>query len=114
MGTFERLSGKYDVKVGYGYQTKINRRNAGLRKFHYTDAVCINDYKDVTLTENIYIVDQKRCNDRSMETFSDAKYIDVRDGKEKVEIHYIRKGFQMLRLNESRKRIYKQYETISW
>ena len=80
---FERLSGKYDVKVGYGYQTKINRRNAGLRKFHYTDAVCINDYKDVTLTENIYIVDQKRCNDRSMETFSDAKYIDVRDGKEK-------------------------------
>lgn len=80
---FERLSNDYDVEVGYGYQTKINRRESGLRKFHYNDALCINNYKETTLTKSIYIVDQKRCNNRSMENFSDAKYIDVRDGKEK-------------------------------
>jgi hypothetical protein len=81
-----------DVELAYGYETKINRRLIGLPKFHYTDAVCLKEWKNISLTKFIYIVDQKRCNDRKMESFFDAKYIDIRDGKTKsgTELCYTR------------------------
>lgn len=78
---YEELSTNYIVTLSYGYITKMNRRKANFPKFHYTDALCIKELKDITLTKNIYIVEQKRCNDRCMLTFHDAKYIDSRDGK---------------------------------
>lgn len=89
---FGRLQELCKTEIAYGYETKINRRNANLEKYHYTDAVCIKNFKDTTLTKTIYIVEQKRCNDRCMETFTDAKYIDSRDGKKKNgnELAYIR------------------------
>ena len=79
----KRLQELCETEVAYGYETKINRRNAGFEKFHYTDAVCIKDFKNTTLTKTIYLIEQKRCNDRSMEQFTDAKYIDKRDGNVK-------------------------------
>lgn len=81
---YEQLNENFDTEIAYGYETKIARRYAGFPKFHYTDAVCIKGFKDTTLTKSIYIVEQKRCNNRSMERFTDAKYIDSRDGKEKT------------------------------
>ena len=81
-----RLVEKYpnlDIEAEYGYNTKVNRRNAGLRKFHYNDAVCIKEFKNTTLSKNVFIIEQKRCNNRKMESFTDAKYIDSRDGKKK-------------------------------
>lgn len=82
-----RLKEKYpdiNIQEEYGYNTKINRKMAELKKFHYNDAVCIKEFKNTTLTKNIFIIDQKRCNDRTMENFFDAKYIDSRDGKVKT------------------------------
>lgn len=81
-----RLTEKYpelDIEAEYGYNTKINRKEAGLRKFHYNDAVCVKEFKNTTLSKKVFIVEQKRCNDRKMENFADAKYIDSRDGKKK-------------------------------
>lgn len=80
---YNRLKENYDVSMSFGYITRMNRKNAGLEKYHYTDAVCISEYHKITLTKNIYLVEQKRCNDRCMESFFDAKYIDSRDGKVK-------------------------------
>lgn len=82
-----RLKEKYpdiNIQEEYGYNTKINRKMAELKKFHYNDAVCIKEFKNTTLTKNIFIIDQKRCNNRTMENFFDAKYIDSRDGKVKT------------------------------
>lgn len=82
-----RLKEKYpgiNIQEEYGYNTKINRKSTELKKFHYNDAVCIKEFKNTTLTKNIFIIDQKRCNDRTMENFFDAKYIDSRDGKVKT------------------------------
>ena len=80
---YERLNENFETEIAYGYETKIARRYAGLPKFHYTDAVCIKGFKNITLAKSIYLIEQKRCNNRSMESFTDAKYIDSRDGKEK-------------------------------
>lgn len=81
---YEELSNNYIVTLSYGYITKMNRRKANLPKFHYNDALCIKNFNDdISLTKNIYIVEQKRCNDRCMVRFNDAKYIDKRDGKVK-------------------------------
>ncbi len=50
-----------------------------------------------------------------METFSDAKYIDVRDGKEKSgNTLYKERIPNAPSKRVTQKRIYKQYETISW
>lgn len=89
---FGRLQELCETEIAYGYETKINRKKASLEKYHYTDAVCIKNFKDTTLAKTIYIVEQKRCNDRCMETFTDAKYIDSRDGKKKNgnQLAYIR------------------------
>lgn len=81
---YEKLNEKFNTEIAYGYKTKMSRRETGLPKFHYTDAVCIKEFKNTSLTKSIYIVEQKRCNNRSMESFTDAKYIDSRDGKEKT------------------------------
>lgn len=70
-----------ETYVSFGYITKINRELAKLPKFHYVDASCIERFTYKTLTETIYLIEQKRCNDRCMESFFDAKYIDARDGK---------------------------------
>lgn len=69
--------GKTDVS--FGYITKTNRNKAKLPKFHYVDAACIDRFTYKTLSETIYMIDQKQCNDRSMVAFFDAEYIDTRD-----------------------------------
>lgn len=91
---YNRLKGKYNVSMSYGFITRMNRNKAGLKKYHYTDAVCIKYFNDITLTKSIYLVEQKRCNDRCMESFFDAKYIDSRDGK-------IKKGSELCKLRKA-------------
>lgn len=82
-----------DTYVSFGYITKRNRELAGLPKFHYVDAACIGKFTYKTLSQTIYMVEQKRCNDRCMADFSDAKYVDTRDGKVKSgsDLSYNRK-----------------------
>lgn len=64
----------------YGYITKTNRINLGLEKTHYNDAFVIANGNNQTRIESI-IYEQIKRNNRSLEKFYDAKYIDTRTGE---------------------------------
>ena len=64
----------------YGYITKTIRIGLGLEKTHYNDAFCIAEGKTQIRVEPIICVQIKR-NNRSLEKFYDAKYIDTRTGE---------------------------------
>lgn len=67
----------------YGYITKSKRIEYGLEKSHYNDAFVIANGTTQTRVEPI-IFEQVRRNNRSLEKFYDAKYIDTRTGKKVV------------------------------
>lgn len=69
-----------DVSHTYGYDTKSKRISLGLDKAHYNDAFCIADGTTQERNEPC-IVNQVRRNNRSLEKFYDAQYIDTRTGK---------------------------------
>jgi len=77
----EELNKTFIVNTTYGYETKSKRIALGLDKTHYNDAFVIaggtEEHKRV---EPINFV-QRRRNNRSLELFYDAKYIDTRTGK---------------------------------
>ena len=62
----------------YGYITKSKRVSLGLEKTHYNDALCIAGGINQQRIEPIYF-EQNRRNNRSLEKFYDAKYVDTRD-----------------------------------
>ena len=62
----------------YGYITKSKRVSHDLEKTHYNDAFCIAGGINQQRIEPIYF-EQIRRNNRSLEKFYDAKYIDIRD-----------------------------------
>lgn len=64
----------------YGYITKSKRIELGLNKSHNNDAFVIAGGKDQVRT-SIINYSQTRRNNRSLERFYDAKYIDTRTGK---------------------------------
>ena len=78
---YDSLGEKLDVESYFGYETNRNRNRAELPKFHHNDAVCINTFTNTSLAKSLFLVEQIKCNDRSMKDFSDAKYIDRRTGK---------------------------------
>ena len=82
-----RLKERYkDILVvhSYGYQTKDKRIELKLEKTHYNDAYCIGDKQPAKRLANTLILKQQRKNNRSLEKFYDAKYIDKRDGTKKT------------------------------
>jgi hypothetical protein len=77
----DELNKTFIVNTTYGYETKTKRIELGLDKTHYNDAFVIaGGTKDHKRVEPINFV-QIRRNNRSLETFVDAKYIDTRTGK---------------------------------
>ncbi|MGL5068751.1 MAG: RNA-guided endonuclease IscB [Sarcina sp.] len=71
-----------DTSYTYGYETKSSRISQELEKTHYNDAFCIaNGTTEVLRLEEPYIIKQRRRNNRSLESFYDSKYIDIRTGK---------------------------------
>jgi len=70
-----------NINITYGYITKNHRIKNGIEKSHYNDAFCIA--KGITQTRNQEInkIKQVRRNNRSLEKFYDAKYIDTRTGE---------------------------------
>lgn len=62
----------------YGYMTKSKRISLNLEKTHYNDAFCIAGGTNQQRIEPIYFT-QIRRNNRSLEKFYDAKYVDIRD-----------------------------------
>lgn len=71
-----------NVNFTYGYITKNHRINNNIKKSHYNDAFCIVKGIDQERIKPVEIT-QVRRNNRSLEKFYDAKYIDIRT-KEKI------------------------------
>ena len=72
----------YNIKYTFGHITKSARISLRLEKSHTNDAFVIAGGYNQVRTEP-YIYKQIRRNNRSLEKFYDAKYIDIRDGKKK-------------------------------
>jgi hypothetical protein len=64
----------------YGYITKSNRIEYGIGKSHYNDAFVISG-GSIQERRVPIIFEQIRRNNRALEKFYDAKYIDIRTGK---------------------------------
>ena len=77
-----KLVNALGCKYTYGYITKSKRIKLNLDKTHYNDAFCIAGGTRQRRIEPIYF-EQIRRNNRSLEKFYDAKYIDTRDGSTK-------------------------------
>jgi len=73
-----QLKEKYNnVEHTYGYITKNHRINNKIKKSHCNDAFCIT--KGINQVRiKPFLVKQIKRNNRSLETFKDAKYIDIR------------------------------------
>lgn len=65
----------------YGYITKNHRINNKIEKTHYNDAFCIANGINQERNIEIFKIKQSRRNNRSLEMFYDAKYIDLRTGE---------------------------------
>ena len=80
-----RLSDYFDnYTTTQGYLTDNLRQKYGIEKSHLNDAFIIAGGTDTTLrTNNVYSRQKLRNNNRILQKFYDAKYIDSRDGKEK-------------------------------
>lgn len=73
------LKEKYDnVSFTYGYITKNHRIQNNMNKTHYNDAFCIAKGINQIRSDKVFNVTQVRRNNRSLEKFYDAKYIDTR------------------------------------
>jgi len=75
-----RLINQHDAINTFGYITKSARITLGLAKSHHNDAFVITCGTNQERSETI-VIQQRRHNNRSLETFKDAKYIDTRDGE---------------------------------
>ena len=81
-----RLSDYFDnYTTTQGYLTANLRQKYGIEKSHLNDAFIIAGGTDTTLrTNNVYSRQKLRNNNRILQKFYDAKYIDSRDGKKKT------------------------------
>lgn len=66
-----------ETKHAYGFETKRKRIELSIEKSHFNDAFCIAGGNAQVRTEPFY-VEQIRHNNRSLEKFYDAKFIDLR------------------------------------
>ena len=80
-----RLSDYFDnYTTTQGYLTANLRQKYQIEKSHLNDAFIIVGGTDTTLrTNNVYSMQKLRNNNRMLQKFYDAKYIDSRDGKQK-------------------------------
>lgn len=71
-----------ELHMTYGADTKERRRELAIAKTHINDAFVMGDLHPLHRTVPVYL-QKKRRNNRCLEKFYDAKYIDSRDGKKK-------------------------------
>lgn len=71
-----------DTQITYGAVTKRTRKDRNITKSHANDAYCIGDFHPKHRAHTRYIIKTRR-NDRCLERFYDAVYIDVRDRERK-------------------------------
>ena len=66
----------------YGAETKMHRKDLGIRKSHANDAYAMGDHHPIHRSKTQYWQKNRR-NNRILSKFYDAKYIDIRDGSKK-------------------------------
>lgn len=69
-----------EVRITYGVATKLSRMDLGLEKSHAADAYSMGQVHPEVHAETAYYKKRRR-NNRSLESFYDAKVIDRRTGK---------------------------------
>jgi len=79
---YRRLLNILDAEEAFGFKTKFKREELGLEKSHHNDAFVIAGGTNQLRTFAL-VLEQVRCNKRSLEQFYDAKYINTRT-REKV------------------------------
>ena len=77
-----KLIDRLQCEHTYGFQTKFKRRVLNIEKSHHNDAFVIANGTDQKRCPALQVI-QKRKNNRCLEKFYDAKYVDLRDGKKK-------------------------------
>lgn len=82
IGSLKETLPNIDVQHTYGAITSRKRKDAMLDKTHAIDALCIGDFLPAQHAETEYFQKRRR-NNRILEKFYDAKYIDIRDGSKK-------------------------------
>ena len=101
--------GKERVHLTYGAATKKARRELGVKKTHANDAYCMGRFHPKHRKKTVY---WKKCrrNNRCLEKFYDAVYIDSRDGSKKKgsQIGYNRTKRSVPRRNEQNERCFRQ------
>jgi len=71
------------VHITYGSVTKRTRLTLNMEKTHANDAFCIGKFRPKHKVSELHVKKRRR-NDRCLETFKDARFIDSRDGSEKT------------------------------
>ncbi|HBF77792.1 RNA-guided endonuclease IscB [Clostridium tyrobutyricum] len=100
-----RLVDILNCQYTYGYITKSQRIKLNLPKTHYNDAFCIAGGKTQERIEPIFYK-QVRRNNRSLEKFYDAKYIDIRTN-EKVKSQELFSGRRTRNKNNNTENLHK-------
>ena len=75
-----RLVNELNCAHTYGYETKTKRIDLELEKTHHNDAFVVAGGTTQTRIKPIFFK-QRRRNNRSLQKFYDAKYIDMRTGE---------------------------------
>ena len=71
-----------ETHITYGAVTKRERKDRSIEKSHTNDAYCIGSMRPKHRTRTL-CYEKRRRNNRILEKFYDAKYVDIRDGKTK-------------------------------
>lgn len=105
---YRRLLELLGADEAFGFETKLKREELDLDKSHHHDAFVIAGGSSQVRSETL-VLEQIRCNKRSLEQFYDAKYIDTRTG-EKVSGTQLSSGRRTrnLNLNSENLRIYRR------
>ena len=67
-----------DVHIQYGAKTKLTRQALGIEKSHANDAYAIGNFHPKHRTRTVCLQKRRR-NNRCLEKFYDARFIDIRD-----------------------------------
>ena len=96
-----------NIHITYGAATKLARQELGIKKTHSNDAYCMGTVHPAHRCHFEHYKKIRR-NNRVLEKFYDAVYIDIRDGKKKKgsEIGCNRTNRSIPRSNDENERIY--------
>ena len=83
---FDYFRDKYpdlSVHFTYGVATNASRKTLGLEKSHTNDAYAMGKFHPAVRAETVHL-EKLRRNNRILDKFYDAKYVDLRDGNVKT------------------------------